>query len=58
MRKSECLHCGAKMVTQRFFFNPGRVKVVCVGCEAIIPVNLTSETLAAHELADEVTALD
>ena len=55
----ECLHCGAKIVTERFFWNPGRVKVICPGCEAIIPVTLTAEDLARN-FADDVveTALD
>jgi len=47
------------MVTQRFFWNPGRVKVVCHQCESIIPVTLTAEDLA-RESADQTaeTALD
>ena len=47
------------MVTERFFWNPGRVKVICPGCEAIIPVTLTAEDLA-RGFADQTaeTALD
>ena len=55
----ECLHCHRKMVTERFFWNPGRVKVVCHQCESIIPVTLTAEDLA-RGFADQTaeTALD
>ena len=54
-----CLKCETVMVTQRFFWNPGRVKVVCHQCESIIPVTLTAEDLA-RESADQTaeTALD
>jgi len=61
----ECLHCGAKMVTERFFWNPGRITVTCCGpptggCERLISVTLTTELLAAAEFADSVAenALD
>jgi len=60
-----CQHCQNEMVTERVWWNPGRVKVVCSGgsndgCEAIIAVTLTSEMLAAAEFADSVveSALD
>jgi hypothetical protein len=53
------------MVTQRYFWNPGRITVMCSGppdggCERIIAVTLTTELLAAAEFADSVAenALD
>ena len=54
-----CLKCETVMVTQRFFWNPGRVKVICPTCESIIPVTPTAEDLA-RDFADQVSesALD
>ena len=56
----ECMVCQTKMLTENFFWNPGRIKVVCVNCESVIPVVLTSELLAAAEFADSAVenALD
>jgi len=53
----ECLTCRQKMVVERHYTAPARLKVVCPGCEAIISVNLTAEALAhAEEVAE--SALD
>jgi hypothetical protein len=55
----ECLTCHQKMVVERHYTAPARLRLVCVNCEAIIVLNLTAEALAT-QYADEVaeSALD
>jgi hypothetical protein len=49
-----CPKCGLLFKTERSFTVPAQIRVMCIGCEDTMIVEITTEDLAKH-FADQTT---